>query len=95
MPKEMQLTPTSPPQSLQKQTNFTSSSTSYPMGLDRGNSMKNENTPSVFKLAFEKQIRSIKQKNSSTCAPNIHIGAEWCENVMLVGYFISMIFFAS
>lgn len=54
MPKEMQLTPTYPPPSLQKQTNFTSGSTSYPLGLDRGNSMKNENTPGIFKLHFEK-----------------------------------------
>lgn len=57
------------------------------MGLDTGNSMKNENTPGIFKLAFEKQIRNIRQKTSSISVPNIHVGTEWCENVMLDGIF--------
>lgn len=80
----MKLNPPTPP-SRQKQTNVTSGSTSYPTGLDRGNSMKNENTPGVFKLHFGKQIRNISQKNSSICMSNIHMGTEWRANVTLVG----------
>lgn len=63
------------PPSLQKQTNFTSGSTSHPMGLDTGNSMKNENTP-VFIFHFEKHIRNTSQQNSSYLYAYIHVGTK-------------------
>lgn len=92
MLKEMQLTPTYlPPPSLQKQTNFTSGSTSHPMGLDTGNSMKNENTP-VFIFHFEKHIRNTSQQNSSYLYAYIHVGTKWRENITLSWYFISVVF---
>lgn len=63
------------------------------MGLDTGNSMKNESTP-VFIFHFEQHIRNTTQQNSTICMPTCMWGPN-DEKTLLSAGILSLWFFAS